>query len=392
MRPLPLFPVTMVGSWPRSPEVLRAQRRLQHGEIDRAAFDHVADQAVRDVLRIQEEAGVDIVTDGEQRRDNFYSFVSEKLEGVRLMSLAEMLDVVEDRAGFERLLQTLDVPAYSIRNPTCMGKVRRREPLALDEYRFLREHTNLPIKVPLPGPYLLTRAMWVKEVTGAVYGSKEDLAEDVVTLLREEIAALAAAGADFVQFDEPVLTEVAFNPAGTRTFMCAALAARADPAEELEWAVSLINRVVEGFDTLRTGLHICRGNWSRNETTLLSGSYHPLAPYLTRLGVRQLVLEFATPRAGELASLLDTEGIRVGKELGLGVVNPRTEDVEPVAQVVARATEALERGLPADRLFLNPDCGFGTFASRPMNSVEVARRKLEVMVEAAAQLRERVPG
>jgi 5-methyltetrahydropteroyltriglutamate--homocysteine methyltransferase len=391
MRKLPLFPVTVVGSWPRPPELLRAQRRFRHGDMTRTEFELVADAAVIAALEAQVAAGVDLVSDGEQRRDNFYSFVADKLEGVRLMSLAEMLDVVEDRAGFERLLQTLDVPAYSIHSPTCVGPVRRREPLALDEYRFLRAHTDLPIKVPLPGPYLLTRAMWVKEVTGVVYGSKEELAADVVALLREEIAALADAGADFVQLDEPVLTEVAFNPSGTRTFMCAALAARSDPAEELEWAVSLINQVLEGFDggSLRTGLHVCRGNWSRDERTLLAGSYAPLAPYLGRIRVGQLVLEFATPRAGELESLLASEGMRTsGKELGLGAVNPRTDEVETVEQVVARAEEAL-RFLPPDRLFLNPDCGFGTFSSRPMNAPEVARRKLEVMARAADVLRGR---
>ena len=390
MKPLPLFPVTTVGSWPRPPEVLRAQRRLQRGDISRDEFERVADTAVLDVLRVQEAAGVDIVTDGEQRRDNFYSFVAAKLEGVRLMSLNEMLDVVEDRAGFERLLQTLDVPAFSILNPTCVGTVRRREPLALDEYRFLRAHTDRPIKVPLPGPYLLTRAMWVKEVAGAAYPTKEALAEDVVTLLREEVAALAEAGADFIQFDEPVLTEVAFNPSGTRTFMCAALAARADPKEELEWAVSLINRVVEGFDGTRTGLHICRGNWSQNEQTLLSGSYSPLTPYLERLKVRQLVLEFATPRAGELPALLGSEAIRGNKELGLGVVNPRTDAVETAEAIVARAGEALEYLAP-ERVFLNPDCGFGTFSSRPINTVDRGEKKLAAMTQAAARLRARYP-
>ena len=75
-------------------------------------------------LRAQEQAGVDLVTDGEQRRDNFYSFVAEKLDGVQLMTLAEMLDVVEDKQGFARLLETLDVPAFSIRNPTCVGRIR----------------------------------------------------------------------------------------------------------------------------------------------------------------------------------------------------------------------------------------------------------------------------
>jgi 5-methyltetrahydropteroyltriglutamate--homocysteine methyltransferase len=381
--------VTTVGSWPRPEELVRAQRAVQAGRGDAAALSELADTAVRDWLRLQEEVGVDIVTDGEQRRDNFYSFVCEKLAGVRLMSLAEMLDIVEDRVGFERLLQSLDVPAYSIRNPTCVGRIERRAPLAVDELRFVRQYTNKPVKVPLPGPYLLTRAMWVKEVTRQVYDSKEALAEDVVAVLQAELRELADAGAAFIQLDEPVLTEVAFNPGGTRTFMCAALASRADPAEELEWAVSLINRVLEPLlaQDLRPclGLHVCRGNWSVNEATLLSGAYHPLAPYLARLNVDQLVLEFATPRAGELGSLFGTADLS-NKELGLGVVNPRTTEVESPEEIVARVQEALSF-LPAERIFLNPDCGFATFASRPMNGTEIARRKLEAMVAAAKTLR-----
>lgn len=388
MKPLPLFPVTTVGSWPRPAELLRAQRRKQGGAMSPEEFDRAADAAVLDALRRQERAGVDLVTDGEQRRDNFYSFVAEKLDGVRLMSLAEMLDVVEDKAGFERILQTLDVPAFSIRNPTCTGRIRRRAPLAVDELRFLREHTERPVKVPLPGPYLLTRAMWVKEVTRKVYATKEELGEDVVAVLRDEARELRDAGAAFIQFDEPVLTELVFTQGQTRTFMCAALAARRDPAEELEFAVGLINRVLDGLDGVRTGLHVCRGNWSQNEEILLKGSYHPLAPYLARLNVRQLVLEFATPRAGELGALLADETVRAGKELGLGVVNPRTADIESVDAIVARAEEAIGF-LPPDRIFLNPDCGFGTFSSRPLNSADIATRKLETMARAAAMLRSR---
>ena len=118
----------------------------------------------------------------------------------------------------------------------------------------MRRHTDRPVKITLPGPYLLTRAMFVPEVTGAFYATKEALAEDVVAVLRAELAELAAAGAEFVQLDEPVLTELAFAPGSTRTFMCAALAARRDPAEELELAVSLINRVVEGSIIRACGL------------------------------------------------------------------------------------------------------------------------------------------
>ncbi len=342
-------------------------------------FSQIADNEVLAALAAQESAGVDLVTDGEQRRDNFYSFVAEKLDGVQLMSLAEMLDVVEDKEGFGRLLETLDVPAFSICNPTCVGTIRRREPLVLRDYEFLRRHTDRPIKVTLPGPYLLTRAMWVKEVTQAVYPSKEDLAEDVVRILREEAFALRDAGVDFIQFDEPVLTELVFTQGRTRTFMCAALAARKDPAEELEFAVALINRVVEGLGDQWTGVHVCRGNWSQNESTLLRGSYHPLAPYFERMNVRQLVLEYATPRAGRFVAVPN-------KSIGLGVVNPRIAAVESPAAIVQRVREAL-RHLPADRIFLNPDCGFGTFANRPMNSAGIAAGKLASLVEAATILR-----
>jgi len=376
---LPLFPVTTVGSWPRTPKVAEALRQFRRKRIDRAEFDRVVDAGVIELLRLQDDLGCDIVTDGELRRDNFYSFVADKLVGVRLMTLAEMLDVVEDRAGFERLLRTLDVPAYSISSPICTGKIERRQPLAGDDLRFMRRHTDRPVKITLPGPYLLTRAMFVPEMTGAFYAAKEALAEDVVALLRAELAELAAAGADFVQFDEPVLTELAFAPGSTRTFMCAALAARRDPSEELELAVSLINRVVEGIPGVRIGVHVCRGNWSRDEATLLSGGYRPLAPYLERLDVAQLVLEYATDRAGGLMSF-------GGKELGLGVVNPRTDAVESSAGIRAAVEDALQLYQP-DRIFLNPDCGFGTFSSRPMNTWETAAAKVGAMVAAARELR-----
>jgi 5-methyltetrahydropteroyltriglutamate--homocysteine methyltransferase len=200
-----------------------------------------------------------------------------------------------------------------------------------------------------------------------------------VDLLRAELDDLQKEGVDFVQLDEPVLSELAFAPGRTRTFMCAALAARKDPAEELELAVTLINRVVDGLDDVRLGVHVCRGNWSRDESTLLSGSYRPLGRYLTRLNVTQLVLEYATDRAGDLLPFGD-------KELGLGVVNPRTDTIESPESIVS----AVERALaiyPASRIFLNPDCGFGTFSNRPVNSAETATSKLRAIVDAARVLR-----
>jgi len=385
MAELPLFPTTVVGSWPRPSWLLEALRKRQAGALSYQEFQEIADRAVLEALRYQEEAGIDIVSDGEQKRDNFYSFVTEKLEGVRLMTLAEMLDYAEDKTFLDQTLRQLDAPSYAIKNPTVVDRIRLKMPLALDEAKFLMRHTRRPVKIPLPGPYLLTRSMWVKGISDTAYPTQEDLARDVVALLREEIVRLRDAGVFFVQLDEPVLTEVAFRPpVQVRTFMCASLAASTQsPAQELAWATRLINQVVQGIEGIKLGVHVCRGNWTTNEGVLLEGNYGPLLDFLSVMKVHQWVLELATPRAGEMAVFAPYSGLR---ELGMGVVNPRTREVERPEEIVARVWEALDY-FEATQIYLNPDCGFGTFAERPVNTPETAFRKLRAMAEAATILR-----
>jgi 5-methyltetrahydropteroyltriglutamate--homocysteine methyltransferase len=215
-----MFTTTQVGSWPRSKTMLKALRNHQKGRISRQDFDRIADDEVRRCVALQEDAGLDIVTDGELRRDSFYSFVTDKLDGTTMHSLADLLETVEDKASFEEMLHTLDVPASAIHNPTCVGKLSRREPLAVDEVRFLKSITDRPIKATLPGPYLLTRSMWVSSLSKAGYSDKVEMGEDVVRILREELEELRDEGAAFVQFDEPVLTEVVLSEeCDRRTFM-----------------------------------------------------------------------------------------------------------------------------------------------------------------------------
>jgi len=215
-----LFPVTQVGSWPRSRLLLKALRDKQHGRISQEEFDAVANKESERCMQYQLEANVDIMVEGEHHRDNFYSFLTDKLNGTKLMSLADMLDTVENKESFEEMLDTLDVPASLIKNPTCVGKLSRRKPLTLDDYLFVRKFTDKPVKITLPGPYLLTRSMWVGSYSNAGYDSKTEMAEDIVKILREELADLQTAGCSFVQFDEPVLTEIVMSEdCDRRTFM-----------------------------------------------------------------------------------------------------------------------------------------------------------------------------
>lgn len=144
-----------------------------------------------------------------------------------------------------------------------------------------------------------------------------------------------------------------------------------------------MNTVIAGFeDKMRLGVHVCRGNWSKREDVLLTGSYQPLIETFKAMRVRQFVLEHATPRAGELSIVGRALGDR---EIGLGVVNPRTDTAEPPEEIMARCEEALQFWKP-EQIFLNPDCGFGCFANRCVNEEQVAAAKLRSMSEAARRL------
>jgi len=163
------------------------------------------------------------------------------------------------------------------------------------------------------------------------------------------------------------------------------LATRRDAGAELSYAAELYNRVAAGFENrLRLALHVCRGNWSKREDVMITGDYQPLVGCFKAMHVRQLVLEYCTPRAGELAVVGRALSDR---EIGLGCVNPRTDEAESPESIVARAKEALQFWKP-EQIFLNPDCGFGCFANRCVNEEGIATAKLRSMVEAARRLRE----
>ena len=161
------------------------------------------------------------------------------------------------------------------------------------------------------------------------------------------------------------------------------LAAKASPEGELNYAVELINRVVEGIKGPLTVVHVCRGNWSQDEGVLLEGGYEALMPYLTRMNVNQFALEYATPRAGKLEAI---SALPKGTMIGLGVVNPRTVDIEEPQWIASRARLAASI-LGPENVFLNPDCGFGTFADRPVSTHEIAYLKVQALARAATLLR-----
>ena len=367
-----------IGSWPRPGWMLRAMHNRLEGRLSDEEFRATADDAVRLSIDAQVRAGVDVLSDGEQRRDNYASFVGSLLDNCQLIPLSDLTAMVDDAEKFKKELRALDVPAGEVRHPVVYGKLGRSRSLAVHEIEYARTCSDMPVKVALPGPYLLTRTMWLDCLTDRPYETRDELARDVVRVLREEAHFLLASGASLVQFDEPVLTEVVLGgQRDGRTFMCGALSERLDPEPELDFAVGILNEVVRGLPRERLGLHVCRGNWTPDESAALSGGYEPLVEVLKRIDVGTLFLELATPRAGDVEVL---DALPDDRRIGVGVVNPKTADMEPteiIRQRISRAIDLFGR----ERVLLTPDCGFATYADNPVASAQVAEAKLRAIVE-----------
>ena len=375
-----------IGSWPRPRWMLQAMHDHMEGRLEAAAFQATADDAVRLSVAAQLRAGVDVVTDGEQRRDSYASFVGGILDNCQLIPLTDLLPLVDDPDEFARELRALDVPASEVRHPAVFGPLGRSKPLAVHEMDFVKTLTDKPVKVALPGPYLLTRTMWMECISDRAYQDREALATDVVRVLREELAYLLAAGVALVQFDEPVLSEVVFSGSvSKRSFMCGALSEKNETPAELSFAQELINAVVAGFPRERIALHMCRGNWTPDEGAALSGDYTPLIQTLSGLKVGSLLLELCTPRAGEMEIL---RAIPDDVRIGVGICNQKHAHIESLDEILSKGERAIQL-FGKERVLFTPDCGFATFADNPLASEQIAEKKLNIIAAASTILRQR---
>ena len=387
----PIRPLSVMGmgSWPRPRWMLRAVHDRMATRMQDDEFQAIADDAVSQAVEAQVRAGADVLTDGEQRRDSYASFVGGLLDNCQLIPLTDLLPYVSDPVKFEKEMRALDIPAHEVRHPAVFGRIARKKPLTLHELKYVQTLSDKPVKIALPGPYLLTRTMWMECLSDRAYASREELAEDIVRIMREELADLMQSGVALVQFDEPVLSEVVFSRekegSGGRSFMCGALGEKKPIAEELAFARDLINAVVAGFPRGRTAMHVCRGNWTPDESVALTGDYRALLAHLKQLDVGTFMLELATPRAGEIEVLRELPDDR---RIGVGVINQKLEQTEDLETVLARAEAAIAL-FGAERVLLTPDCGFATFADNPLTSARLAEAKLQIIAAAAARLRDK---
>jgi 5-methyltetrahydropteroyltriglutamate--homocysteine methyltransferase len=358
----------VVGSLLRPPDLLEARARRARGELTAGEFGQVEDAAVDWALRLQEEAGLDVVTDGEMRRLSFQSQLTEAVDGFGEWDLNAFLwgDWRSEALGGRRI----ERPPIGV-----TGKLRRRRFLSADEFIYASAHTDRILKVTLPSPSLFAN-FWDPERSRGAYARLEDFLGDVAEILRDEVDELVRLGCRYIQLDAPqypLLVDPAY-----RTFY----ESRGWPADRwLELGVELDNLVIGDHPGATFGFHLCRGN--QMSRWLVAGGYDWLAGRLfTRIRAQRLLLEYDDERSGGFAPLRD---VPEDKVVVLGLVTTKTGRLETAEGLEARIRDAA-RFQPLRRLALSPQCGFATSIVGNDLTVEEETAKLRVVAETARRV------
>ena len=348
------FASGVVGSLPR-PMMVRDMLPEAPGPESAASPSHSRqmDAAVRYAVALQEQAGLDLVSDGEWRRHAYTHIIADIADGFS----------VDERTEPRRWGISITEPMEVV-NPGLIAS----------EARFLVEATDRMTKVCVPSPYLLGVRLWEESVSARAYPTRDEFIDALVPILHDEIAALQGLGVTVVQIDEPHLC-VLVDPAYRDSFD--------DPMREMDLAAEKINEILHGIDGIQTALHLCRRNWGRQGWGA-EGGYEPIIETMKKIEVDQYVMEFSIPVAGSVAIL---RKLPDDKLIGLGVVECRFEKIDTPEEITARVEDAMQY-VDAERLSLNPDCGFAPGISIDM-PLEEPYMKLKNEAEASRRLRER---
>lgn len=358
----------VVGSLLRTPELIEALGRRSRGEIAPPEFKRIEDAAVIAALRMQEEAGLEVVTDGEMRRLSFQSQVTEAYTGFGDWDIRAFLwgEWHNDQLGEEKV----ERPPLAVVEP-----LRRRRSLCAEEFAFARGRTDRTIKVTIPSPSLFAN-FWDPDRSTAAYRNAEEYLQDVAELMREDVDELVGLGCTYIQLDAPHYT-LLIDPK-YRDFY----ARRGRPAEQwLEFGMELDNLVIGDRPGVTFAFHLCRGN--QHSRWLVEGGYDEIASQVFR-GIRaqRLMLEYDDARSGsfEPLALVPEDKVAV-----LGVVTTKTGRLETVEGLRSRILEA-SRFCPLERLAISPQCGFATSFEGNALSIDDEREKLRVLTATARQV------
>ena len=370
----------VVGSLLRPISLKEARIRYDEGKMTLAQFRQVEDQAIVQAIRMQEEIGLAVLTDGEYRRLNFQDSFGESVSGYDAAKAT--LKFYEQRVEGSNPLQRWEIPdhgeskgtAVSQRRPV-VEKLRLKRNVPLEEYRFVSQMARKPTKVTLIGPDRISQR-FDSQNSKNVYPTMDAFMADVVAIQREIIRGLSEAGCRYVQIDAPGYTAY-FDPPSLQ-----AMRDRGeDPQENFHRSLRADNQVLDGFDDVTFGIHLCRGNqrsmWHRE------GTYDDIAErLLNELKHDRFLFEYDSPRAGGFEPL---RFLPRGKIVVLGLVSTKVLQLEKIDDLKRRIDEA-SRYVPLEQLAISPQCGFSSDVVGNLIGEDDQRRKLDVVVETSRQV------
>jgi 5-methyltetrahydropteroyltriglutamate--homocysteine methyltransferase len=361
---LPHFFSQVIGSLPRPAMVRDLLAKRDRITTDR--FKKVMDEMVVFAIRLQEQAGVDVISDGEWRRVHY---------------IKELLN----RVGGFKPVREFEHQGEVKHTDVVVTKMTAREPQFADDAAFLVKNTTGCTKFALPSPFLIAIRYWHADYSREAYPTMSHFMEHLTEILKAEAEALVAAGIDIIQLDDPAIT-----------YYCdRRLMSRGETHDERlrrDWnidreipqAVEAINHIVDGLKA-ETHLHCCHSVYKRKSD--VSGNYKPILPRLKDLRIDRINLEFAYQRTGAVD---DLKLLPEGMDVGMGVVDVRGERIQRVREI-AEIGQAGARFISPKRIALNPDCGFAPDAGEPP-TIDEAFLKLQKLVKAAERLRHTFAG
>jgi 5-methyltetrahydropteroyltriglutamate--homocysteine methyltransferase len=370
----------VVGSLLRPAKLKQARISYDEGRLSAAELRGIEDQCIRDAVRLQEEAGLAIVSDGEYRRLNFQDSFGESVSGFD--AGRPSLKFYESRVEGSSPLQRWEIPEQGEHKSTAVAqrrpvveKLRLSHNTPLEEYRFVSQVAQCPAKVTLIGPDRISQRFdW--QNSSAVYPNMDEFMADVVKVEREMIAALVAAGCRYIQIDAPGYTAYVDKPS-----LDAMRARGENPDENFSRSLKADNAVLDGFDNVTFGIHLCRGNqrsmWHRE------GTYDEIAErLLNELKHDRFLFEYDTPRAGGFEPL---RFLPKGKIIVLGLVSTKVPQLESVEELKKRIDLASQY-TPLEQIAVSPQCGFSSDVVGNLISEDDQKRKLSVVAETSRQV------
>ena len=370
----------VVGSLLRPAKLKEARMSYDEGRLSATELRAIEDQCIRGAVRLQEEAGLAIVTDGEYRRLNFQDSFGESVSGFD--AGRPSLKFYESRVQGSSPLQRWEIPDQGEHKSTAVAqrrpvveKLRLSRNAPLEEYRFVSQIAQRPAKVTLIGPDRISQRFdW--QNSSAIYSNMDEFMADVVKVEKEMIAALVAAGCRYIQIDAPGYTAYVDKPS-----LDAMRARGENPHENFNRSLKADNAVIDGFDNVTFGIHLCRGNqrsmWHRE------GTYDEIAErLLNELKHDRFLFEYDTPRAGGFEPL---RFLPKGKIIVLGLVSTKVPQLETIEELKKRIDQASQYA-PLEQIAISPQCGFSSDVVGNLISEDDQKRKLAMVAETSRQI------